>query len=51
MTDNDPRAATTAHTRHIPVRRGTFELRGVHAVPQMREDATGGPERPVEETP
>src|ERR687897_1969944 len=32
MANNDPGAATTAHTYHVPVRRGTFELRGVHCL-------------------
>src|SRR3712207_9578082 len=32
MANNDPRAAATAHTHHVPVQRGTFELRGVHCL-------------------
>ena len=32
MTNNDPKAATTADHQHVPVRRGTFELRGVHCL-------------------
>jgi Cu2+-exporting ATPase len=32
MTNNDPTAATTADHQHVPVRRGTFELRGVHCL-------------------
>src|ERR671921_2538946 len=32
MANNDPGAATTAHTHHVPIRRGTFELRGVHCL-------------------
>src|SRR5919106_1305309 len=32
MANNDSRAATTAHAQHVPMRRGTFELRGVHCL-------------------
>src|SRR5215212_11420050 len=32
MTNDDPRAATTAHDHHVPVQRGAFELRGVHCL-------------------
>src|ERR687893_230712 len=32
MTNNDPRAATTADHQHVPVRRGTFALRGVYCL-------------------
>src|SRR5918995_946975 len=32
MTNNDPRAAATAHHQHVPVRQGTFELRGVYCL-------------------
>src|SRR5215207_1384492 len=32
MINNDPTAATTAHHQHVPVRQGTFELRGVHCL-------------------
>jgi Cu2+-exporting ATPase len=32
MINNDPTAATTADHQHVPVRRGTFELRGVHCL-------------------
>src|SRR5215212_3019481 len=32
MTNEDPRAATTAHDHHVPVQRGAFELRGVHCL-------------------
>jgi P-type Cu2+ transporter len=32
MTNNDPTAATTADHQHVSVRRGTFELRGVHCL-------------------
>jgi Cu2+-exporting ATPase len=32
MINNDPTAATTADHQHVPVRRGTFELHGVHCL-------------------
>jgi len=32
MANIDPRAATTANHQHVPVRRGTFELRGVYCL-------------------
>jgi P-type Cu2+ transporter len=32
MTNNDPTAATTADHQHVPVRRGTFALRGVYCL-------------------
>src|SRR5215204_2846274 len=46
MANNDPRAATTAHTQHVSVRRGTFELRGVH---ELR--CAGAVERALSEQP
>jgi P-type Cu2+ transporter len=46
MADNDPKAATTAHTHHVPVRHGTFELRGVH---EFR--CAGAVERALREQP
>src|SRR5918994_4895952 len=46
MTNNDPRAATTAHHRHVSVQRGTFELRGVH---ELR--CAGAVERALKEQP
>src|ERR671911_2504223 len=46
MANNDPRAATTAHTHHVPVRRGTFELRGVHCL-----NCAGAVERALREQP
>jgi P-type Cu2+ transporter len=46
MTNNDPRAATTAHTQHAPVRRGTFALRGVHCL-----GCAGAVERALREKP
>src|SRR5215216_3178648 len=46
MADNDPKAATAAHTHHVPVRHGTFELRGVH---EMR--CAGAVERALREQP
>src|SRR5918994_6541666 len=32
MASMDPSAAPTAHHHHVPVRYGTFELRGVHCL-------------------
>src|SRR5918995_455589 len=46
MANNDPGAATTAHTHHVPVRRGTFELRGVHCL-----NCAGAVERALREQP
>ena len=46
MTDNDPAAATTADHQHVPVRRGTFELRGVHCL-----SCAGAVERVLREQP
>src|SRR5918994_2033262 len=46
MANNDPRAATTAHTHHVPMRRGTFELRGVHCL-----NCAGAVERVLREQP
>jgi Cu2+-exporting ATPase len=46
MTNNDPRAAATAYHRHVPVRRGTFELRGVHCL-----SCAGAVERVLREQP
>jgi Cu2+-exporting ATPase len=46
MANNDPRAAATAHTHHVPVRHGTFELRGVH---ELR--CAGAVERALQEQP
>src|ERR687895_1162838 len=47
MTNNDSRAATTAdHHQHVPVRRGTFELRGVHCL-----GCAGAVERVLREQP
>jgi P-type Cu2+ transporter len=46
MTNNDPRAAATADHQHIPVRRGTFELRGVHCL-----RCAGAVERVLREQP
>src|ERR671921_800965 len=46
MTNDDPRAATTADHRHDSVRRGTFELRGVH---ELR--CAGAVERALKEQP
>src|SRR5918997_734975 len=47
MTTNDSRAATTAdHHQHVPVRRGTFELRGVHCL-----GCAGAVERVLREQP
>jgi P-type Cu2+ transporter len=46
MANNDPRAATTAHTHHVPMRRGTFELRGVHCL-----NCAGAVERALREQP
>src|SRR5919112_594282 len=46
MANNDPGAATTAHTHHVPVRRGTFELRGVHCL-----GCAGAVERVLREQP
>jgi P-type Cu2+ transporter len=46
MTNNDPRAATIADHQHVPVRRGTFELRGVHCL-----GCAGAVERALREQP
>jgi P-type Cu2+ transporter len=46
MTNNDPRAAATAYHQHVPVRRGTFELRGVHCL-----SCAGAVERVLREQP
>jgi Cu2+-exporting ATPase len=46
MANNDPGATTTAHTHHVPVRRGTFELRGVHCL-----GCAGAVERVLREQP
>jgi Cu2+-exporting ATPase len=46
MTNNDPKAATTADHHHVPVRRGTFELRGVHCL-----SCAGAVERVLREQP
>jgi Cu2+-exporting ATPase len=46
MANNDPRAATTAHAHHVPVQRGTFELRGVHCL-----GCAGAVERALREQP
>ena len=46
MTNNDPTAATTADHQHVPVRRGTFELRGVHCL-----NCAGAVERALREQP
>jgi P-type Cu2+ transporter len=46
VANNDSRAATTAHTQHVPVQRGTFELRGVHCL-----GCAGAVERVLREQP
>src|SRR5829696_4646666 len=46
MTDTDPKAATTDDSRHTPLRRGTFELRGVHCL-----GCAGAVERALREQP
>jgi Cu2+-exporting ATPase len=46
MNNNDPRAAATADHQHVPVRRGTFELRGVHCL-----RCAGAVERVLREQP
>src|SRR5215203_3915232 len=46
MTNNDPRAATIGDHQHVPVRRGTFELRGVHCL-----GCAGAVERALREQP
>src|SRR5215208_8044608 len=46
MANNDPGAAATAHTHHIPVQRSTFELRGVHCL-----GCAGAVERALREQP
>src|SRR5215203_700111 len=46
MTNNDPRAAATADHQHVPVRRGAFELRGVHCL-----RCAGAVERVLREQP
>src|SRR5215204_2325768 len=46
MTNNDPRAAATADHQHVPARRGTFELRGVHCL-----RCAGAVERVLREQP
>jgi P-type Cu2+ transporter len=46
MTNNDPTAATTADHRHVSVRRGTFELRGVYCL-----GCAGAVERALKEQP
>src|SRR5215203_5961661 len=46
MANNDRRAATTAHTHHVPLRRGMFELRGVHCL-----NCAGAVERALREQP
>jgi Cu2+-exporting ATPase len=46
MTNNDPRAAATADHQHAPLRRGTFELRGVHCL-----GCAGAIERVLREQP
>jgi Cu2+-exporting ATPase len=46
MTNNDPRAAATTDHQHVPVRRGTFELRGVYCL-----GCAGAVERVLREQP
>src|SRR5215210_9115169 len=46
MTNIDPKAPTTANNRHSPVRRGTFELRGVYCL-----RCAGAVERALREQP
>ena len=46
MANNDPAAATTAHTHHVPEQRGAFELRGVHCL-----GCAGAVERALREQP
>src|SRR5918994_3350287 len=46
MSNTDPNAATTAHTHHVQLRHGTFELRGVHEV-----RCAGAVERALREQP
>jgi P-type Cu2+ transporter len=46
MTNNDPTAARTADHRHVSVRRGTFELRGVYCL-----GCAGAVERALKEQP
>ena len=46
MTNNDPRAAATTDHQHVPVRRGTFELRGVYCL-----RCAGAVERVLREQP
>src|SRR5215211_1308886 len=46
MANNDPTAATTADHHHVPVRRGTFELRGVYCL-----CCAGAVERALREQP
>ena len=46
MTTNDPRPAATADHQHAPVRRGAFELRGVHCL-----GCAGAVERVLRERP
>ena len=46
VANNDPAAATTAHTHHVPEQRGAFELRGVHCL-----GCAGAVERALREQP
>src|SRR5919202_4656715 len=46
MTDSDQTAATTGHSQHVPLRGGTFELRGVHCL-----GCAGAVERVLREQP
>ncbi|HSK82454.1 MAG TPA: heavy metal translocating P-type ATPase [Rubrobacter sp.] len=46
MANNNPRAATTADHQHVPVRYGTFELRGVYCL-----GCAGAVERALREQP
>src|SRR5215204_7536391 len=46
MANIDPRAATTANHQHVPVRRGTFALRGVYCL-----CCAGAVERALREQP
>jgi P-type Cu2+ transporter len=46
MASMDPSAAPTAHPHHVPVRYGTFELRGVHCL-----GCAGAVERALREQP
>jgi Cu2+-exporting ATPase len=46
MANTDPNAATTGDNRHVPLRHGTFELRGVHCL-----GCAGAVERALREQP